>query len=116
MEWINKKGKLPSIYSTNKREKMLGIFKHHQITRNNKGLLTEKQYNDLNKIPGWIWGNDDLFDKKYAILSEFVQKNSRLPYSTSINKEEKKLAIFCEHIREKYKKGILSEEKKNHDE
>ena len=68
----------------------------------------------LEEINHWYWGNEEIrivktFYEKYEELKEFIEKNNKLPSSTTKNKIEKKLGIWCSNIRTEKRNKQLEE-------
>ena len=55
-EYIAKNGDLSK--HKPKRETELGNWIRHQIAKYNSGRMPKEQYDDLNKIDGWTWGEE----------------------------------------------------------
>ena len=51
------------------------------------------------------------FEELYKNLLVFVKDNNRIPSSSSINKQEKRLGNWCYQLRKKYRLKTLSKEK-----
>jgi superfamily II DNA or RNA helicase len=58
-----------------------------------------------------VWQMVDGFEYMYEKVKKWVEENGRIPSGTSKNKIEKQLGIFCCHMRQNKKKGLLSEKK-----
>jgi superfamily II DNA or RNA helicase len=117
-EWIEKNGRIPSYSSKNIKEKQLGKWCDHKRANKKKNKLSEDKIKKLQDIPYWYWGKDIIggrlsFDERYEKLKEYIEKNDKLPSSTSKDKYEKHLGEWCVSRRKNKKENKLSKERKN---
>jgi len=51
------------------------------------------------------------FQQLYTVLLDFIKQNKRIPSSSSIDKEEKRLGNWCYQLRKKYRLQTLHQDK-----
>jgi len=56
IKFVHEHKKLPSVYSSNKIEKMLGIFCSHRRQEYKQNKLDKNRIFKLQQINGWYWG------------------------------------------------------------
>lgn len=109
--WVNNNHKIPSYYAGNIIEKKLASWCSGQRQKYKKNKLDKDSIEKLTSINGWYWEKEKYdFDDKYAILLHWVEKNNKLPSSNCKNINERKLGIWCNQLRQKYKNKRLSED------
>jgi len=114
LKWVNDNNKIPSMMSKNRVERTLGSWCTSRRMDYKNNVLSEEKIKKLEQIPGWYWKRGDNFNKRCKDLQKWTNNNEKLPSNRSQNPTEKQLGIWCSHMRQKYKKGILSE-KQIHD-
>ena len=109
-QFIETNKKLPSTMSKYPEEKQLGNWCSTQRTNKKKGKLNDENIKQLEKIYGWYWNQDDLFNNHYEELKQFIETNKKLPSPYSKDPPEKQLGNWCSHTRVDKKKEQLSDE------
>jgi superfamily II DNA or RNA helicase len=117
-EWVEKNSKLPSIGSKDIIEKKLGRWCAHKREDKKKRKLYDDKIKKLEEIEGWYWGDDNIkiikpFDESYNELVLWINKNNKLPSTTSKDFIEKQLGSWSANMRQKKKDGKLDETKIN---
>lgn len=110
-QWIKENNRLPSGSSKNPEEKKLGKYCSTQRQNKKKGILTDEDIRKLEMIDHWYWNFDDPFYKNYDELINWINTHKKMPNRVSEDEKEKKLGIFCDDIKQRKKKGKLSQEK-----
>ena len=108
-KWIFMNGNLPSMKSKNPVEHKLGIWcgRLRKLYNNNKIIIDHVKA--LEKLDGWYWKKEDIFDKQYDMLKKWIKNNNdELPKQRGKTLDEKKLGLWCRTLRRSYKKGTLS--------
>ena len=110
-QWIEINNKMPNSDSKNEIEKRLGTFccDQRQNKKNNK--LTDDKIMKLNVIPNWHWESEDIFNKNYDEVKQWVEINHKIPSRKSKNETEQKLGNFCSRQRMCKKGGKLDHDK-----
>ena len=114
--WVSKNNKIPSGSSKNDEEKQLGKWCGDQRFNKKKNKLKQNKIEKLNNIIGWYWGDNVIrklipWEEHYNDLKSWVDKNNKLPLSSSQNNIEKQLASWC--IEQRKRKNKLDEDKIN---
>jgi hypothetical protein len=111
-DWVEEHdGEFPVKGSSDKDEHRLGQWITTRRNAYREGRLDNKTIAKYEKIDGWNWGLDDLFQQKYNKYKEFVEEEDRLPTRTNKNKDEKELAVWARNIKTRYIDGKLSDER-----
>jgi superfamily II DNA or RNA helicase len=84
--------------------------KNYKGIGNQKGL-TDEQIENLEKIPGWYWDSDEVWQEKANNVKIFIEKYEKLPSQTSSNKIEKSFGHWSTVQRRSYIKKTLEKEK-----
>lgn len=111
--WIKKNGKMPSYYSKDNEEKKLASWCAYKKREKRLGKIDDEIIDLLEKINGWNWGTSKFaFEDRLAELKEWSDAhNNKIPSYISKNRKEKKLAIWCNTMRQEKKKNKLSQTK-----
>ena len=78
IEWVNTHNKIPSPSSNNKIEKQMGTWCVNQRKKYKNETLDTNKINELEKIIGWFWEKEDLFEEKYKELKNMGYKNEKI--------------------------------------
>ena len=109
-EFINKNNRLP-IKNTIYKDIKLGDWLHTQKDLYRQGKLSEEKVKKLKCLNiNILINNNTIWNDKYELLKEFINKNNRLPKSAEIYKDIR-LGNWLNNQKHFYKKGKLSEEK-----
>jgi|688.fasta_scaffold23806_5 superfamily II DNA or RNA helicase len=108
INYIKIYNKLPSKYSKNEEEILLGDFCYLQKCKKRENTLSNNKIKLLEKINGWFWDDNDLFNLFCNEIDIFIKKGNRLPSIISKDKKEIKLGRWCIRQRNNKKKGILT--------
>jgi hypothetical protein len=113
IEWINKNNKLPEQYSKNNIE--IKLFKWYNNIKIHKDNLSNYKINKMELIDDWSWEGEnlreDIFNKKYQELKEWIKTNNKLPSQIGNTNIEKKLGAMCTHIRQYKKNNNLTDDR-----
>jgi superfamily II DNA or RNA helicase len=102
-------GEYPKITPMNKSEKKLANWVTVQRLKYKKDSLEFKYFEKLESI-GFIWNQQEYnFLIKIKKLQDFIKKTGKYPSQKSKDKEESRLAIFCQDSRTRRRKGDLNE-------
>ena len=112
-QYVNKNKKLPlqkTIYSEKNISNWVNTQK--QFYKNNK--LPKERIEKLEQIDGWYWKFDleDKWNDLYDLLTQYVNKNKKLPLQTTIYKTYK-IGNWINKQRYNYLKNKLSNERIN---
>jgi superfamily II DNA or RNA helicase len=110
-KWIGKNKKLPSMMSKDEQEKQIGSWCCSRRRDKKKNRLSENKIKKLEKLDGWYWDSNDIFNETYNKLKKWVDDNNKLPLVISKNQQEKQLGIWCSGKRQDKKKGKLVDDK-----
>jgi superfamily II DNA or RNA helicase len=121
--FIDKNNKKPSQKSKNNEESMLGYWLSSQIIKINKKteiMKDEKIFNIFSEFlkdySRYFKTNEEVWNEKYEMLKEFIDKNKRRPVQSSRNKNEKLLISFLSSQLENFKnKKYIMKNKKIYD-
>ena len=109
-EFINKNNRLP-IKNTIYKDIKLGDWLHTQKDLYRQGKLSEEKVKKLKCLNiNILINNNTVWNDKYELLKEFINKNNRLPKSAETYKDIR-LGSWLNNQKHFYKKGKLSEEK-----
>ena len=109
-EFINKNNRLP-IKNTIYKDIKLGDWLHTQKDLYRQGKLSEEKVKKLKCLNiNILINNNTVWNDKYELLKEFINKNNRLPKSVETYKDIR-LGSWLNNQKHFYKKGKLSEEK-----
>jgi len=108
VNWINHNNKIPSCYTNNRCEKLLGSWCRTQRRKYKKGNLTDDKIDKLNKIVGWFWNLDNIWDDKCSELEKWIDQNNKMPSITTVDPIEKRLGELCRSLRQSYKNNKLT--------
>jgi len=113
--WImNNNGKFPVKNNKNKDiiEHTNALWCYNKRDDKKTGLLSDEQIIKLETIPGWTWDMNDKFYINYNRLIKWKKSHDdKLPtYIMRDDEEAKYLENWCAKIREKKRKGTLSDE------
>lgn len=113
IKWIEKNEKIPSYYSKNSEEKRLGSWCAYTKREKRLGKVSDDIIKLLEKIEGWNWGKAKFsFEDRLAELKEWSDAHdNKIPSYISKKRKEKKLAIWCNTMRQAKKKNKLSQHK-----
>lgn len=112
-KWIDLTNKLPSAMSKDPVEKKFGNWCGLQRKKEKQGKLKKYRKKKLDKLPGWYWNLDDLWNNTYSEVSKWIDINNRIPSSTSKNSIEMQLGDWCGKQRQSKKKSKLSKYREN---
>ncbi|AYV85350.1 MAG: superfamily II helicase [Satyrvirus sp.] len=93
--WFVENNKMPSCMSNDNTEKKLGVWCVTQRQKNKNNKLDKDKIKNLEKIKGWIWSFDDIWNDNYTKLTIWIEKNNKFPSQKSVNVIESKLAKWC---------------------
>jgi effector-binding domain-containing protein len=110
-DWVMINKKIPSYGSKDLVEKSFGSWCSRLRECKNNDKLSSEKIKLLEEIPGWHWGKEELFYKKYDELKEWIETNNKIPNSKSKNIIESKLGKWCSRMRYYKRNNTLSEEK-----
>ena len=102
-KWMDVNNKIPSPVSNDISEKILGVWCTSQRENKKNNKLTDYKIKLLNELNEWYWDSDDIWNKKYLKLEEWINYNKRIPSFSSKNSVELQLANWCAKQRENYK-------------
>jgi ribosomal RNA-processing protein 8 len=120
-EFVNYNKRTPKYNLNDDNETNLHSWLSNQKTRyKNKsgGMTDEERYNKwsefLNNNKELFKSLDDKWDQNFIDLKEFIKKMKKLPFQTSINKEEKQLGnwVCGQRIMYKNKSGGMADEER----
>jgi hypothetical protein len=114
-EFVLKNNSLPYSKSDDKQERTLANWCNSQRILKRKNGLTPYQTKEFEKINNWFWDKDlnEIWDKKYEELKDFVKENNRFPSEKSLNSEEKRMSQWYYNQKKEKKNGSLCKERKN---
>ena len=114
-EWIEINGRMPSGWSDDIIEKMLGHWCAKQRVNKKKGKLIDNHINKLEIIKLWYWKQnlDEIWESIFHKLKEWIKVNNKLPLSESKNIEERSLGHWCVNQRRNKKENKLTEDRMN---
>ena len=113
VEYITKYKKVP-FGSTVYKNVKIGIWCELQRRNKKKGKLSKTRIDKLNLINEWVWSYDyeTLWNNKYDLVVEYINKYKKLPVQTTTYKKEN-IGIWCNKQRVEYNKNNLSDEYTN---
>lgn len=110
-KWVQQNNKIPSHGSKDSVEKPLGSWctQKRMDYKNNK--LSKNQIKDLESIKNWVWNiSENALDNKCSELIEWIKKNNRFPKFNNVGQTEKNLYRWASQKKNRYKRGLLSDE------
>ncbi len=112
-EFVKQNNRLPSHSSKIPMQKSLAKWCCRQRKKYIDGLLPSSKSKQLKSINYWYWKNKPTFEESLKLVNDFVKDKSKIPSAASKDKDERKLGKWCDTIRQSYKKGKISDIKKN---
>ena len=118
--WTERYAEVSAYYETNKRfptpndqgsDGILGSWIGSQRAAKRKGKLSPERVSRLEALTSWSWDPSlDAWERNFAALCEFRERNGRRPYFTDVA-EEKQLANWEARQRVVWKQGKLPSER-----
>lgn len=110
-QFIKKNDKLPSYSSTNEEEKKIACWCAVKRSEMRSNKLEEYAISKLNKIKVWTWGcTKNTFSENLKIVKKWSENNNnKIPSYASKDKNEKKMAMWCNLMRQQKKENKLSD-------
>ncbi len=112
--WTKLNDCLPQKQSKNDEEKFIGSWCSHQRDKKKHNKLTEEEIKQLENIEMWAWdlakkNNEETWNNNYNKLKEWIKQNDNIPSSTSKDKYEYNLFLWC--YKQKNNKIKLNQER-----
>jgi dTDP-4-amino-4,6-dideoxygalactose transaminase len=112
-EWIQfyqANQRTPSRNATDDAEKRIAMWQGTMRYNKKKGKLSQERIDQLNQTDGWKW-EADTFPENLQKWLRFYQTNQRTPSQNATDDAEKRIAIWQQQMRQRKKKGKLSQER-----
>lgn len=110
-KFIDKNNRAPTHHSKDEIEKKYGywIDTNKENYKGKKGTMKDPKIYNLwteftNKYKEYIRFNDEIWDKTFEKLREFIDKNNKKPSQSKTDEEQSKLKKWCDHQEEHYEK------------
>ena len=108
-KWVEEHDRLPSQASKNMKEKKLSNWCQTRRYDYKIGRLSNIYIKKMESLPKWFWRQEDIFDKNFRELKNFIQINNRYPLEKSDSRKETYLNHWYMSYKLKYKNDKLSE-------
>ena len=117
-EYIDKNHKSPSNYDKNPEIKKLGCWLYNQKTNYNEKIgvmknpeIIQKWEQFIDKYSDYFLDNDTIWKNNLQLVSEYIDKNHKLPSNSDKNPEIKKIGswLSCQKIKYTKKTFIMKE-------
>ena len=111
IKFINANNKLPSYSSSDEIVKHLACWCAVKRSEMRTGKLEKYAIDKLNKIKLWGWGNTkNSFDENFKNIKKWAKNNgNKIPSYASKDKHEKKMAMWCNLMKQQKKEHTISD-------
>lgn len=111
-EFVKKNKKFPFEKAEDDEEKSLGRWVARQRFYYKHDKLTEEKITKVASLEGWYWNRDEMFNTKFEMLKECMEKNgSKVPSHRGGDTTQNMLGKWATRHRSLYEKGQLEDEK-----
>lgn len=118
-EFIDKNKKRPNKNSTDESEKSIGIWLTSNITQFNSKIMEQypervKLFSEFLEVyNNYLLSGENLWNRRFEGLKEFLDCNKKTPSNKSNDKNEKLLNSWLTDQKRNYKNGKLDKEQRN---